>query len=209
MENSHKLRDKSREDLLEIFKREVSNFNLNGLVNSDKLDKLAEYYGLKIGLSMLKARAKENEEVLSKAKEIEGRLRKMRELIHEVECIIRCAELAQEYKRRYEKMVEEGFGTTQKVSNEFLIRAITDVRSCVAEAKKRMKGKHLRSRPYKRPYDWAGYSIDKYPVSIGLDPNKVQCSNCRHWDEKERFCFILNRRTDPKYRCADFGRRGL
>ncbi|MBS7658068.1 hypothetical protein KEJ20_02790 [Candidatus Bathyarchaeota archaeon] len=67
----------------------------------------------------------------------------------------------------------------------------------------------LKPRPYKYPYDPAGFYIHKYPKAIGLDPSKIRCINCRHWDEKEWFCLYLKRRTNPQFRCADFGRKGL
>jgi len=99
-------------------------------------------------------------------------------------------------------MVEEGLGTRQKISNEALIKAIADVRIRTAEATSshRVEGRS-RARPYRYP--------DRYPRSIGLDPDKVQCNNCRHWDEKELFCLILRGKTEPNYLCADFGRIGL
>jgi len=67
----------------------------------------------------------------------------------------------------------------------------------------------VKHRMYRYPYDWAGYDPRKYPSSIGLNPDRVRCVNCRHWDGKERFCLIHGRKTAPNRRCWEFSRRGL
>jgi len=66
-----------------------------------------------------------------------------------------------------------------------------------------------RFRRYKYPYDWGGYSADRYPPSIGLDPDKVKCNNCRHYNKSNSFCLLQKRKTSPNNRCRDFGRKGL
>jgi hypothetical protein len=67
----------------------------------------------------------------------------------------------------------------------------------------------VKVKRYKYPYDRAGYNVQKYPSSIGLDPDKVKCSNCRHYDEDNNFCLLHRYASSPNNRCWYFGRRGL
>jgi len=64
-------------------------------------------------------------------------------------------------------------------------------------------------RRYRYPFDWGGYNASKYPVSIGLDPDKVKCYNCRHYDGDNRFCLLQMRASRPNSRCWNYGRKGL
>jgi len=64
--------------------------------------------------------------------------------------------------------------------------------------------------PYIRPWDTAGYDPRKYPKWMGTDPEYIKCVNCLHWDERNWYCFVKNRRTHPlKYWCWDFRPKGL
>lgn len=67
----------------------------------------------------------------------------------------------------------------------------------------------MRFSPYRRPFDPAGYRLDKYPSTIGLDSDKVKCSSCRHYDCRKRFCILEGRAVKPDAYCKYFGRRGL
>jgi hypothetical protein len=66
----------------------------------------------------------------------------------------------------------------------------------------------IKRRMYRYPYDWAGYDPRKYPSSIGLNPDKVRCINCRHWDRKKQLC-LIQKRTAPNRKCWEFSRRSL
>jgi hypothetical protein len=208
---SDKLEGKSREELLKIFKEEVLSFNEKEFLKNLGFDeaRLSKCWGYFFALTLQKAEARGSGEV-EKIKEIDKLLRKIRKELKVAEQVHNLTKLVNKYRVLYEEKVEEGFGTTQKIDSKLLIRAIDEVRAYKKTLQFPIRGEsHLRPRPYRYPYDWAGYSIHKYPPSIGLDPDKVKCSNCRHWDEKEKLCLILRKRTNPDYRCADFGRRGL
>ena len=113
---------------------------------------------------------------------------------------------------RYEDWEKEGFETPQKISREFLTQAITDIRKLRREIRSsagEIDAYATRTGRYRYPYDPAGFDISKYPPSIGLDRDKIRCSNCRHWDKKDSSCLLLKRAIDPNSRCANFGRKGL
>jgi hypothetical protein len=144
--------------------------------------------------------------------------------------------LVNNYKKRYEEMASKRM---QEVKEDFLIEAITSIRKAIADIRacKIQQSKEgvlygkLGSQPpspstksyqlsisqkprfFKYPWDWAGYDSKKYPWWIDIDPDKIRCKNCRHWnghwDKKEQVCLISGRRTKPDYRCPKFSRRGL
>jgi len=66
----------------------------------------------------------------------------------------------------------------------------------------------LDGPPAIRPWDPKGFNPAKYPKWMGLDPSRIKCRNCLHWDEKDWYCFIKRRRTHEEYYwCYDFTRR--
>ena len=214
------MRKTSRSEFLRIFNDEIK--LAEDFIN-EEAKKSAETCALLLKLKLLESKLRDARRSgdIETAMKISEQLREMRREIKgkrircDLEALKRLSNLVNEYKVRYEAMAHDGFGTTQKVTDDFLIEAIAGIRKAMSEVKTyevnpSRKGTYGKTvGRFKRPWDWAGYREEVYSKCIGLDPDKVKCENCRHWDEEERRCLISGRRTSPDFRCLEFGRRGL
>ena len=211
----------SRSELLKIFSDEVK---LAEDFVREEMKKVAKITILNERIKFLKLKRREAKRSgdIEKTIKIGVELRKLRNKLEgreldvkKSELLGRLQDLINEYKGRYEEMVYEGFGTTQKVTDDFLIGAIASIRKAIADVsacetesrKKETYGRTVGS--FKYPWDWSGYNSKRYPRCIGLDPDKIKCENCKHWDKEERICLISGRRVQPSYKCSEFSRRGL
>jgi|GEM_PF-3940024 len=121
------LRHMSKEELLRTFKNEVI------LKPHEKLllDELAKYYagilGLKVRLRFERSKGNRN-----RVRVLEDRLKSKEEQFKPyfdlMESLIDLEKRVREFRNKFDDLVYEGFGTTQLVTKEFLIKAITEVR---------------------------------------------------------------------------------
>lgn len=205
------LKNKSREELLEIFRDEV--LNLDEKRYKNELDEAAKLTGLLIRLRIVEEKAKRDED-RTRLREIRSQIRNIRSRLNRFSPILEMMNTARKYRQEYERLIFEGFQTTQKITNEFLIQAIAEMRARKAELTRSADGRtDRRLRKFRGirvlPYDWAGYNENKYPPWIHLDPEKVVCENCGNWDEKKQYCLVLGKSTRADYCCYNFRRRGL
>jgi hypothetical protein len=132
--NNDELERKSRNELLRIFREEILSLP-SADVDSEGdnyRETLGEYFGLCIRLTIERAEARDKKEyykivAIDNLIKIVDNLKKIAG-IHAVETGKSLRRRPAEYAKEYEELVKEGFGTTQKISDQFLMRAIADVR---------------------------------------------------------------------------------
>lgn len=206
------LKKKKKMELIKIFEEEVR------LTEQEK-KLLASYYALYCKVTAAKKEV-EKKNRTSEIRKLDDDLRRVKFLLEKMSDL---QKLVDKYRTWYDKTTKENLGNAQ-IRDEDLIDAIVAVRELRAKIKLSYASSHRpssygpssyggaaspRTRRYSFPHDWAGYRQDRYPSTVGLDPTKIRCRNCRHWLTEKQFCLIHRKRTNPNYRCNEFGRRGL
>jgi 5S rRNA maturation endonuclease (ribonuclease M5) len=132
--NNDELERKSRNELLRIFREEILSLPSADLDSEgdNYREILGEYFGLYTRLMIERAEARDKKEYY-KIAAIDNQIKIVDNLkkiagIHAVETGKSLHRPPVEYAKEYEELVKEGFGTTQKISDQFLMRAIADVR---------------------------------------------------------------------------------
>jgi len=121
------LKKRTRDELLETFKREVLNCHIDEFLTKEEQDRLAEYWA-----RWLRGRFIE-EEAKRRAKDLGVQYVSMvgRRSRKEVAFLLKKEERTQEMRRlsnRWKRRVERSFGTTQGITDEELINAIAQMR---------------------------------------------------------------------------------
>ena len=122
---AEKLRSKNREELLNILRKEVLDYDEDNYLTESEWNQLAEFWGAHVALTFKRKKARENgdfEAVKALSKTIKELRKRYELLLLKEDRDAKMRELRNRWKRF------ENFGTFQIIRNEELIEAIVEMR---------------------------------------------------------------------------------